>query len=185
MDTSKWPTMAEQAKQRLLYVIGYLETGQPEVALKLSGFSSSHAHQRVLEHLKIRGSFNEATHHREPAKFTYELLGQAQDYLMECDHPLTTPQLVAALQQQGLLDLHTDCHNFLQHFKQHLADQDLTLKVADTVTIFCITEKTAAERLAFCKLNEPLLDSSLLLDNMVVCDETTFEESPHPKGEGS
>lgn len=182
MDPSKWPPMAEQAEKRLLYVITFLETGSKARALKESGFTSPNAHHRVLEHLKQHGTLAEAPHVRPPAKFTDEVLAEAMDHLLSCDHLLRTPELVAYLQQQCLLDEHTDNHNFLQHFKQYLGEQGLTLKVADTASIFRITEKTSEERLKFCKQYEPLLQSSLLLGNMVVCDETTFEESPHPKG---
>lgn len=184
MDTAKWPPMAGQARKRLYYTISYMETGKKQTALAESGYRSPNTHDRVLKHLKKHGTFNEAHHNRAPAKFTNAVLDAAQEYLLSCDHTLTTPQLVAALKQQGWLRGHTDNHNFLQHFKQHLADQGLTLKVADTLSIFRITEETAAERLKFCSENEPLLDSTLLLEDMVVCDETTFEESPHPKGRG-
>jgi hypothetical protein len=176
--------MAEQAKKRLYYTISFMQTSDKRAARKESGLTSSNAHTRVLEHLKKHGTFDEAHHNRAPAKFTIAVLDAAQDYLLSCDHPLATPELVAALKHEGLLHEHTDNHNFLQHFKEYLAEHGLTLKVADTLSIFRITEDTAAERLQFCSENEPLLDSSLLLDNMVVCDETTFEESPHPKGRG-
>lgn len=182
MDTSQWPPMAKQAMQRLRYIIGFLETGSKAHALKVAGFHSPNAHHRVLEHLKQHGTLDEAPHVRPSVKFSNEVLAEAQDHLLSSNHALTTAELVAWLQQQGQLDEHTDCHNFLQHFKQYLGDQELTLKVADTASIFRITEKTAEERLKFCERYEPLLESSLLLQNMVVCDETTFEESPHPKG---
>jgi hypothetical protein len=182
MDTSKWPEWVQQTRQRLLYIIAYLKTGSKVRAAKEAGYTSHNAHKRVLEHLEEWGRLEEAPHVRPPAKFTNAVMEEAMTQLLACDHDLTTEQLVGLLEQQGVLQAPTNCHNFLQHFKEYVGEQELTLKVADTSSTFRISEKTAEERYTFCSQKLQLLETDFKLENMVVCDETTFEESPHPKG---
>jgi hypothetical protein len=182
MDPSKWPEWAKQTKQRLLYIIQFLKTGSRVRAAKAAGYRSHNDHRRVVDHLEKWGRLTEAPHNRPPAKFTNAVMEEAKEQLLACDHDLTAEKLVGLLQQQGVLQAPTNCHNFLQHFEGYLGQQGLTLSKGDTSSIFRITEKTAEERFSFCHRNHPLLATTYKLENMVVCDETTFEESPHPKG---
>lgn len=182
MDTSLWPNWAKQARQRLRYIIAFLKTASREHAAKAAGYTSHNAHDRVVEHLEKWGRLTEAPHDRPPAKFTDAVMEEAKAQLVACEHNLTTEQLVGLLEQKGVLPAPTNCHNFLQHFEDYLGQQGLTLVKGDTSSIFRITEKTAEERFIFCSKNHPLLETTYKLENMVVCDETTFEESPHPKG---
>jgi hypothetical protein len=107
----------------------------------------------------------------------------AQKHLVDnADRALTTEDLVRELEQGGHLTAPTDCHNFLVRFKEYLAAHDLTLQVGATSTIFRITEDSALERLSVSGNLLQLLTTGAQLQDFVFVDETTFEESPHPKG---
>jgi hypothetical protein len=137
----------------------------------------------VLGQLEQHGTFAEVQHHRAPIKFTSEVMAAAQRKLLEmADTALTTGDLVLLLEQAGVLTAPTDHHNFLVHFKEHLAGQDLTLQVGATDTIFRITEESAAERYIMAGKLLELVPTDAALQNFIYVDETTFEESPHPKG---
>lgn len=174
--------MSHQQWARTEFTYTFLKTCSLEKAHAASGLKHPSTHLRIAEHLEAYGTLAEAPHHRQPAKFTNEVMAMAQELLLESEAQLRTADLLGMLVQQGMLPQDTDQHNFLAHLKAWMAEQGLTLVVGDTSTIFCITETTATERLQFVTQHEPELRSSLPLDKMVVCDETTFEESSHPKG---
>jgi hypothetical protein len=181
-NTSLWPDMAKQQRERLLFTIRMLEIAGPFVAQ----VSLEHSHNylpRLIEHLKTYGTFAEAEHHRGPTKFTDEVMAAAQQHLLDsADSALTTGDLVRALQQAGWLTAPTDSHNFLVRFKEYVAAQDLTLQVGATSTIFRITEESALERYSKAQALLRLVPTDAALQDFIFTDETTFEESPHPKG---
>lgn len=186
MDTPKWPNMPEQERKRKLFVISYLETTDDKAAAKASGITSHHARQGIAEHLKEYGTLAEAPHPKASPKFTYEVMKAAQTYLV--DNPemlLTTGDVVAYLERENLLQPPTDEHNFLAHFTPWLAAKGLTLQVGTTQMIFEITPQRARERLLWVKQHRAQLGKEFGVDDIIIVDETTFEEGPHPKGDAS
>jgi hypothetical protein len=181
-NTSLWLDMAKQQRDRLLFTIRMLEIAGPCVANE----SLQHSHNylpRLIEHLKTYGTFAEAAHHKAPTKFTDAVMAAAQQQLLDsADSALTTADLVHALEQAGLLTAPTDSHNFLVRFKEHVAAQGLTLQVGATSTIFRITEESALERSSVARTLLQLAPTDARLQDFIFVDETTFEESPHPKG---
>lgn len=183
MNTDTWPEMPQQQAQRTMYVIAYMETGSKTEAAAIAGYKDTSVHQRIITHLKECGSLAEHTHTRAPLKFTCDVFSTAMDYLVEnAEQQITTPELIAYLEGSQLLQPPTNNHNFLQHFKGWLAERGLTLQVGAREAIFKITEETAQERLQFVRKWRPLLATAVMLEDIIICDETTFEESPHPKG---
>jgi hypothetical protein len=181
-DTCLWPDMAKQQRDRVLFAIRVLELASPYVAAD----SLEHSHNylpRLIEHLKTYGTFAEAAHHKPPTKFTDGVMAAAQQLLVDsADSALTTTDLVHALEQAGQLTAPTDNHNFLVRFREYVAAQGLTLQVGETSTIFRITEESALERYSGAHKLLQLASTDAALQNFIFVDETTFEESPHPKG---
>lgn len=181
-DTSMWPDMAKQQRDRVLFTIAVLELASPYVAAE----SLEHSHNylpRLIEHLKTYGTFAEAPHHKPPTKFTDGVMAAAQQLLVDsADSALTTTDLVHALEQAGCLAAPTDNHNFLVRFREYVAAQGLTLQVGDTSTIFRITEESALERYSVSAKLLQLVPTDAALQDFIFVDETHFEESPHPKG---
>jgi hypothetical protein len=91
---------------------------------------------------------------------------------------------VHALEQAGQLTAPADNHNFLVRFREYVAAQGLTLQVGETSTIFRITEESALERYSVAHSLLQLVPDDAALQEFIFEDETTFEESPHPKGKG-
>jgi hypothetical protein len=180
-DTSLWPRMAKQEKQRLVYTIDYLEHGEKQKAAQVSGLTSRNAFTRIIGHLKKYGRFGEAVHERERLKFTDAAMQAAVDTLTDISSGyMNTQQLLQELQTQGILPAQTNATHFREALQQYLQERDMFLAVGKT-TIFRITDKNAKERVAFVRQYIPLLEK-WGLENVVIVDETTIEESPHPKG---
>ena len=182
LDTTLWPRMTHQEADRIIYTALVLKgTSLADAAITLG-----HSHNygtRLAKHLLKYGTFAEAPHHKAPTKFTDEVMAAALQHLVDsAESAYTTTELVRELEQAGRLAAPTDNHNFLVRFKEYVARQDLTLMVGDTSTIFRITEESALER---CNVAQALLElapTGAELQQFVFVDETTFEESPHPKG---
>jgi hypothetical protein len=182
VDTNLWGDKAQQEKDRVLYTIRVLEGATPSAAAASLGHSHNY-NARLVEHLKKHGTFAEAEHHKAPTKFTPEVMAAAQQLLLDsADRALTTADLVHELEQAGLLTAPTDNHNFLVRFQEHLAAQELALQVGATSTIFKITEESALERYSVSGKLLQLAPTDVALQHFIFEDETTFEESPHPKG---
>jgi hypothetical protein len=182
LDTSLWPDLTHQEKDRVIHMILVLEGTPPATAAATLGHSHNYS-TRLAEHLKKYGTLAEAEHHKAPTKFTDEVMAAAQQHLLDsADRAYTTKQLVRELEEAGWLAAPTDAHNFLVRFKQYLADKDLTLQVGATSTIFRITEESAAERYSMSGKLLQLAPTDAALQDFIFTDETHFEESPHPKG---
>jgi hypothetical protein len=180
-DTSLWPPMADQEKQRLVYAIDYLQNSDKKSAAKVSGLKSRNAHKRLVSHLQQYGRFGEATHARERSKFTDTVMQAAVDTLTETSSGyMNTQELLCELDAQGILSKDSDHAHFRAALRDYLEKLGLWLSVGHQ-TIFRITDTTAKERLAFVKEYRPKVQG-WKLENVVIADETTIEESPHPKG---
>jgi hypothetical protein len=182
LDTRLWPELTQQETDRVIHTILVLEGTRPAAAAVTLGHSHNYS-TCLAEHLRKYGTFAEAEHHKVPIKFTDEVMAAAQQHLLNsADRALTTAALVHDLEQAGRLTAPTDCHNFLVRFKQYLAAQDLTLQVGATSTIFRITEESALERYSVSAKLLQLTPTDAALQDFIFIDETSFEESPHPKG---
>jgi hypothetical protein len=183
MDTSGWPKMPDQQRKRTAYVISYLETGDRKTARTVSGIKDNRTHNQIVDKLKKTGSLAESAHARQREKFTDDVMQAAQEYLVgEQDIPLSTADVVAYLEGQKILKSHTNKHNLLAAFTEWVVAQGLSLHVNSREHIFRITEKGAQERLEWVQYYNSKLGEEFQLRDMIIVDETTFEEGPHPKG---
>lgn len=183
MDTSGWPNMPIQQMKRTAYVISYLETGDRKTARDVSGIHDSRTHDKIVKKLKKLGSLVESPHAREREKFTDDVMLAAQEYLVgEQDIPLSTADVVAYLEGQKKLVPPTNKHNFLAAFSEWVLAQGWSLHVNSRERIFKITEKAAQERLEWVQYYSSKLGQEFQRRDMIIVDETTFEEGPHPKG---
>jgi hypothetical protein len=184
MDESGWPEMSNQQRKRTRYVASFLETGDRAQALLVSGFKSLGTHARIVDMLRRKGSLAESSHQREPIKFTPEVMVAAKDYLVDNqDTPLSTADVVAHLEGECYLEPPTDNHRFLAAFASWVAEQGWSLQVGSRGLIFNITEEAAEERLDWVRYYRPMLGEQYKLEDIIIVDETSFEEGPHPKGE--
>lgn len=186
MDTSQWPQMPEQQRKRTVFVQKYLETGGSESeAAKVSGLSRRHTRQRIADHIRDYGTLAEAPHPQQPSKYTESVMHAALGYFKKCGPRFATPDLVTNLIEDGILQEPVNQQNFRQHFKEWLDSQGMTLVVGCKKMIFEITPAAAKKRLRFVEQHSALVDTQEKLGEMMIVDETTFEEGPHPKGKGT
>jgi hypothetical protein len=99
------------------------------------------------------------------------------------DTPMNEREFVAFLEEQQILQPPTDCSRFIEALKAYVKDQGCTLITRDTSTTFTIKEQTAEERVTVSNQLLQLMASTMPLENWIFEDETSIEESPHPKGE--
>ena len=183
MDTSLWPPMTGQHRRRLLYIIKYLDTGDAKAAAKFSGLREQHVRERLAQHLEKYGTLEEAPHPSPPSKFTQFVLEAATAYVVENeDMPIGTTEVVRYLEGANYLEPPTNNHNFLKHWKEWLAEQGLTLTVGTSAMIFKIEPENMQKRREWAQQMSREFGSLVKLEDVIFEDETTFEESPHPKG---
>lgn len=175
--------MTGQHRRRLLYIISYLKNGDAKAAAKDSGLKGQHARERLAKHLETYGTLEESPHPSPPTKFTPIVLEAATDYVVENDdRPIGTTEIVRYLEGAHYLEPPTNNHNFLQHWREWLAEQGLTLTVGTSAMIFKIDPENMKKRMKWAQQMSRELGSVLKLEDMIFEDETSFEESPHPKG---
>lgn len=183
MGHGDWGDMPRQQQKRTLYLLTYLETGSKKRAEAVAGYGSKNTLKRLCKMLRDRGNLAEAEHVREPVKFTDDVFHEAKDYLVD-NHarPISTTEVIAYLEHRRLLHSPTNTHNFLGHFAAWVAEQGWTLSVSCRGMIFQITEERAYQRLEWVRAIRPQLGRDFQLGDIIIVDETTFEEGPHPKG---
>lgn len=175
--------MTGQHRRRLLYIISYLKTGDAKAAAKYSGLKGQHARERIAKHLETYGRLEEAPHPSPPTKFTPIVLEAATDYVVENDdRPIGATEVVRYLEGAHYLEPPTNTHNFIVHWRKGLAEQGLTLTVGTSPMIFKIEPENMEKRMKWAQQMSRELRSVVKLEDMIFEDETTFEESPHPKG---
>lgn len=180
---SLWPPMTGQHRRRLLYIINYLKTSDPHAAAKASGLVGQHARERLAKHLEMYGTLEEAPHPSPPTKFTDDVLAAATDYLVDNqDRPIGTTEVVRYLEGAQYLEPPTNNYNFRVHWRDWLAEQGLTLTVGTAPMIFRIEPENMQKRMQWAQQMSRELGHGLQLADIIFVDETTFEESPHPKG---
>lgn len=98
----------------------------------------------------------------------------------------TTGMLTATLLNQqcikaSILRPTSDCDLFMERLKEYVAQHGHKLNTSSTANTFFLAKKDIKDRLAFCKENLPMVEHSL--HSLLFVDETTIEESAHPKGQ--
>ena len=175
--------MPEQEQQRKLFVLKYLKTGDNAKAAAYSGLSPHHTKKRIAEHLKKTGTLSEAPHTRASPKYTEDVMKAALDYFKEDpDRHFPTHQLVSYLVREGILEEPVDEQNFRHRFDDWLRAQGMTLRVGCRTLVFDITPAKAADRLKFVQDHLSLVDTPEKLQDIIIVDETIYEEGTHPKG---
>lgn len=166
-----------------MFIIDYLKNGDAKAAAEFSGLTGQHALERVTEHLEKYGTLEEAPHPSRPSKFTPFVLEAATDYVVENeDRPIATTEIVRYLEGAHYLEPPTDNHNFLVHWREWLAEQGLALTVGTRAMVFKIEPENMQKRMEWAQQMSREFGSVEKLENVIFEDETTFEESPHPKG---
>lgn len=170
---------AEEARAR--YILAFLQTGSQAHAMKMSGLSSK-AHNRIVEMWAKRGHAFDAQRPGRPSMYTQPLMEAAYEMLITCDDRyLTGRQLLKKLKQAGVMQPSSDVDTFMKHLRQYINSQGHRLITNSEKTTFFIAISDVTARLKYASMMLAEL-RSLPLAAFIFSDETTLEESPHPKG---
>ena len=117
-----------------------------------------------------------------PIRYDAELLDKATALLVEQEEELhNIPSFVAELELQGVLVKPYDPRAFMTAWKERVKEQGHFLNTESTRSLFLICKKDAPTRVRFARDMLELLEDPDAIDRLVFVDETTIEQSPHPK----
>lgn len=124
---------------------------------------------------------NDRPHTGRPRTYNAELLDKATEVFLEHDGVLyTATEFAALLEKHQILHRPYKVAAFMRRWKEHLKSQGHTLRPRYTGTMFLICKEDQPKRVAFAtKLLQLLKERGI--NSCVFVDETTIEQSPHPK----
>ena len=132
--------------------------------------------------LNTRGTLADAPRSGRPVVFTEEIMEKAYNILAENSEGfLSGRALLRKLKGQKAVQSSAGVDVFMDHLRQHVESKGQKLIVNSTKTIFFITIDDVVQRVKFSSNLLPKLEH-MPLDMIIFSDETTLEESPHPKG---
>lgn len=142
-----------------------------------------HYLQRLGQLLLDTGGLADRPRSGRKRKYTEEHCAAAQRELTTGSAVYaSTDKLVANLRSTGELPEDTKARPFRQRLQEHLGEQQLQLKYGEQSRGFAVNEQQAAKRKTWCQDHLEELSSEEGLRSWAFEDETTIEESPHPKG---
>lgn len=122
-----------------------------------------------------------------PRTYTPEVCERAVELLGEADaqgRHVTLLDLTFMLLEEGTLQGRVNRDQFSSRLRKYAAKKGYSLNTQSRRTIFLITENDHTLRRRFCSRWLVLYDENeIALRNTVFIDDTTAEESPHPKGQ--
>lgn len=166
---------------RATFLLVYLQTGSTSLAAKHSGLQPREL-KKIIELLAAHGSLSDSPRSGRPIVYTPDKMDIAFQLLVDNDEGSMTGQdLMGKLVDQGVLPHNADVDTFLHHFRQHVEANGHKLILNSTKTIFYIAVNDVVQRVHYAQHMMDALKTQPL-DMIIFVDETTLEESPHPKG---
>jgi len=168
--------------KRAIFTLVFLRTGSESEAMKASGLGSK-ALGRIIHSLEDHGDLRERPRPGRPVTYNTEVMDTAYQLLVDWEEGYPTgPALMQKLVEEGFLEHTVDVDLLLAHLKHHVRGMGHVLIVDSTKTTFFLTATDVVSRVKFAhSMAEELRRHPA--DMVIYVDETTVEESPHPKGE--
>jgi len=173
--------MTVPLSKRLEWVYHFLKTGSEGQANKLAMTGRGYR-ARLVRHIEATGSLDDKPRSGRPPEYSVPAMEEALRLLKAHeDDLLTMKDLHRLLVSKGILKERSTTKTFSQHFKSCVASLGHRLTVNSTSTLPFLRATDKPERVKYCKAMLAVLKYRPLEDFWFV-DETTVEESPHPKG---
>lgn len=172
----------ESLKKRVQYVITFMQTGSKAKALKASGLGRN-AHERIIKLLVNNCSLEDSPRTGAGKRYTEGILQQCLTVLIEDTTGLMTGVLLHSMcLANGVLWKGSDIKHFLLSLKAYVHKLGHKLNTRSESSTFFLASSDFKLRVDFAK--ELIEDSNNpdCLRYWIFVDETTVEESPHPKG---
>jgi hypothetical protein len=172
----------DNERKRATFLLVFLQTRSESLAEKTSGASRMEL-GRIIESLKKHGDIRELPRSGRPPIYSEAVNAAAYRALVEWEEGYPTgPTLMAKLVDDGVIKKAVDVDIMLQHLKQYVKGLGHILIVDSTKTTFFLTAGDVVVRVKFAHKMIAALQGRTV-DMIIYVDETTLEESPHPKGE--
>lgn len=173
---------SERERKRAIFILAFLQTGSEHKARRASGLSSK-ALDRIIDSLAEHGDFRERPRSGRPVTYSPVVMEAAYQLLVDWEEGFPTgPALMQKLVEQRMLERIVDVDCLLGHLKHHVRAMGHILIVDSSKTTFFLTVTDVVCRVKFAHLMADELCRHPA-DMVIFVDETTLEESPHPKGE--
>jgi hypothetical protein len=176
----------ESARKRAVYVAAFMETGSKKRAMHASGLGP-HAHKRIIQQLRDRHTLEDAPRTGAPIMFTAAVMDACLQKLLtlqdEASGLVTGSDLHMACIRDGTLWEGADYGQFLKQFHVYVKSLGHQLNMNSKACTFFLAKGDIPKRYTFGTTWVEVLSTLAALDHVIFIDETTIEESPHPKGE--
>lgn len=173
-----------QERRRVEYVLAMLHGCTPEIRKQAQRDTDTkpRQHAQIIRLLEDQGSFSDRPRSGRPPLYTEEVMDKAYKFLVDYDEGyLTGASLHQKLIERGDLWPEADVDTFLQKLKGHVRSKGHSLVINSTKTTFFLAIEDVVKRVQFASQMQQQLET-VDLDMTIYTDETTEEESPHPKG---
>jgi hypothetical protein len=183
--TKSVPT--RRAVLRAIYVGTLLTTNfDTRAAERASGLKGPHVCEEIGQRLLKTHTLEDLPRSGRPPKYTETHCEMARDYLQGSNAPYHDGvALVADLKHGGQVPADSKARPFLRRFRGHLRSKRKKLVYGQRTRTHSITGAQAVKRLAWSKEHMKDFYTSEQTCRVVFEDETTVEESPHPKGKSA
>jgi hypothetical protein len=177
--------VTENEKKRAAFVLGYMQTQGDERAKCAAGRAASgagyHEKQRIMDCLEKNQSLRDSSRPGPIRYYDDDILQQAEDMLLDdATGMLTGQELYRKCREAGILRDKSDKDFFLEKLKEYVAQHGHKLNTSSRASTFFLAKSDIKDRVKFCR--EMLATMQQQLHSLVFVDETTIEESSHPKG---
>lgn len=153
---------------------------QKEAALAAGINWTKNLNRTLVKRLEVRGDVRNAPHNRKCTVYTPELLQEALDVAANADGRITVEQLLSLL--TSLPAGHHDKQYFTQKLREFCNKQGLRFQAFSTDTKVFLQNDDFPKRVEYAKRMLSKLDSGdYQLGKLVFVDETSIQESAHPK----
>lgn len=177
--------VTQSEKRKAEYLIGYLEEPGDDRAKDAAGRAASgaghHEKRRILECLKKNMSLRDSSRPGGPCYYDDELLAKAEAMLLaDTTGMMTGEELHRQCKETGILWPKSDKDQFIMRLKEYVTQHGHKLNTSSRANTFFLAKSDMKDRVKFSTKMLPTVQRSL--HSLVFVDETTIEESSHPKG---
>lgn len=173
-----------QERRRAEHVVALLHGCTPEIRKQARRDTHTKPRQQasILRLFEEQGSISDRPRSGRPPLYSDEVMEKAYMFLIQYDEGfLTGASLHQKLIDRGDLWPTADVETFLQKLKAYVKSKGHSLVINSTKTTFFLAIGDVVQRVQFASHMQQQLEA-VSLDMMIYTDETTEEESPHPKG---
>jgi transposase len=165
--------------KRYLVTFYILDGATEQEAARRAGVDQKTVRRVVLS--MRRGAGWRATPMQAPARTWTTSVMEAAIAILRKETCLTVLKLFEIMVQEGILKATSNKAGLARALRQHVHSKGWTINMQSTKSLHYISDQDRVERL---KYSKDMLERLECNPNMILifCDETTYEQSPHPKG---